>query len=56
LGDELKDAFGAEVELLSSSGGVFEVVVDKELVFSKKSLQRFPEEGEITLLLQAVRR
>jgi selT/selW/selH-like putative selenoprotein len=56
LGDELKDAFGAEVELLSSSGGVFEVVVDKELVFSKKSLLRFPEEGEITLLLQADRR
>jgi selT/selW/selH-like putative selenoprotein len=53
LGEELKSAFGAEVELVSSSGGVFEVVVDKQLIFSKKSLQRFPEEGEITLLLQA---
>jgi selT/selW/selH-like putative selenoprotein len=56
LGDELKDAFGAEVELISSSGGVFEIVVDDMLVFSKKSLQRFPEEGEITLLLEARRR
>jgi selenoprotein W-related protein len=53
LGDELKDVFGADVELISSSGGVFEVIVDDTLVFSKKSLQRFPEEGEITLLLQA---
>jgi selenoprotein W-related protein len=44
------------VELISSSGGVFEVVVDGRLVFSKKSLQRFPEEGEVTLLLQAGRR
>jgi selenoprotein W-related protein len=44
------------VELVSSSGGVFEVVVDNELVFSKKNLRRFPEEGEITLLLQAGRR
>jgi len=43
------------VELISSSGGVFEVVVDGRLVFSKKSLQRFPEEGEVTLLLQAGR-
>ncbi|TKB25397.1 SelT/SelW/SelH family protein [Desulfopila sp. IMCC35006] len=56
MGDELKDAFGAEVTLLSSSGGVFEVKVDDTLIFSKKSLQRFPEEGEITLLLQAGRR
>ena len=56
MGDELKDAFDAEVELLSSSGGVFEIVVDNKLIFSKKSLQRFPEEGEITLLLQAGRR
>jgi len=44
------------VTLLSSSGGVFEVKVDDMLIFSKKSLQRFPEEGEITLLLQAGRR
>jgi selT/selW/selH-like putative selenoprotein len=44
------------VELISSSGGVFEVVADGRLVFSKKSLQRFPEEGEVTLLLQSGRR
>ena len=56
MGDKLKDVFGADMELISSSGGVFEVVVDNVLVFSKKSLQRFPEEGEITLLLQAGRR
>jgi selenoprotein W-related protein len=56
LGAELEDTFGAEIELISSSGGVFEVVVDDQLVFSKKSLQRFPEEGEITMLLQALRR
>jgi len=52
----LQKTFGAEVELISSSGGVFEVVVDDRLVFSKKKLQRFPEEGEITLLLESGRR
>ena len=52
MGDELKGQFGAEIELIASSGGVFEVNVDGELVFSKKSLQRFPEDGEIGSLLQ----
>lgn len=51
MGDELSKEFGAEVELISSSGGVFEVVVDHKLIFSKKSLLRFPEEGEIAHLL-----
>jgi hypothetical protein len=32
---------------------VFEIVADDKLIFSKKSLQRFPEEGEVTHLLQA---
>ena len=34
-------------ELIPSSGGVFEVVADGDLVFSKKSLGRFPEEDEV---------
>lgn len=40
-------AFGADVELVESSGGVFEVSVDDRLVFSKKALGRFPEDGEL---------
>ena len=44
--------FGAEIELVSSSGGGFEVVVDGRTIFSKKELGRFPEEGEIAALLQ----
>lgn len=32
---------------MASGGGVFEVTVDGKLVFSKKRLERFPEEGEI---------
>ena len=39
------------MELISSSGGVFEVVADGSLLFSKKSLGRFPEDGEIEHLL-----
>lgn len=42
---------GAEVELVKSSGGVFEITADDKLVFSKKSLRRFPEPGELRSLL-----
>jgi len=38
--------------LIASSGGVFEVVVDGELLFSKKKLKRFPEDGEIEQLIK----
>ena len=44
---------GAEVELVKSSGGVFEVTADGALVFSKRSLGRFPESGELEGLLRA---
>jgi len=36
-----------EAELIASGGGVFEVEIDRNLVFSKKALDRFPEEVEI---------
>lgn len=52
----MKKAFKAEVQLIPSSGGVFEVVADGRLVFSKKSLGRFPEEGEIVTLIRAADR
>ncbi len=45
--DELTAEFGADVALVKSSGGVFEVTVDNRLVFSKKALGRFPEPGEL---------
>lgn len=36
-----------DVEIIKGSGGVFDIVVDGELVFSKKQLGRFPEDQEI---------
>ena len=50
--DNLVAEFEAEIELVKSSGGVFEVTADDELVFSKKSLGRFPEPGELRSLLE----
>jgi len=47
LADKLKEEFGADVELLEGSAGVFDVVADGELVFSKHAAGRFPQEQEI---------
>ncbi|MBW6519563.1 MAG: Rdx family protein [Desulfoarculaceae bacterium] len=47
----MKNDFDAEVELIPSSGGVFEVTVNGKTIFSKKELARFPEAGEIARLL-----
>ncbi len=38
-------------ELIPSSGGVFEIEVDGQLVFSKKELDRFPEQDEAFRLI-----
>ena len=38
--------------MIASSGGVFEVELDSTLIFSKKELGRFPEEGEIIALAE----
>jgi selenoprotein W-related protein len=38
---------------LASGGGVFEVRVDDRLIFSKSSLGRFPEEGEVVELVRS---
>jgi len=42
---------GADVKLVSSGGGVFEITLDDELIFSKKALGRFPDDGEIDNLI-----
>jgi len=47
----LHEQYGASVELIASSGGVYEVTVDGKLIFSKKKLGRFPDEGEIKRLI-----
>ena len=50
---EIEKAIGVPSELVASSGGVFEVFVDGKKIFSKKSLGRFPEDGEIVGMLRA---
>ena len=49
---ELKNNFPqANISLISSGGGVFEISLNGDLIFSKKALNRFPESGEIKKLI-----
>ena len=50
---KLKQTFqGVDVQLISSGGGVFEVALNGQLIFSKRALDRFPEDGEIEKLIE----
>jgi selenoprotein W-related protein len=40
------------VRLIQSSGGVFEVEIDGRRIFSKKSLKRHAEAGEVVRLIR----
>jgi len=53
LAAELKQHLGVVATLTPGSGGVFDVTVDGSLVFSKKSVGRFPEEGEVVGIVQS---
>lgn len=48
----MEQEFGANVELIKGKDGVFEVTADGDLVFSKKSLGRFPDPGEVAKALR----
>ena len=46
----LSDAFSVDAELIKGEKGVFDVVVDGDLVYSKHETGRFPENDEIIRL------
>ena len=54
LRDKLSNLFGIESELIESGGGVFEVKLNNNLIFSKKQLDRFPRDGEVENFIQGI--
>lgn len=55
LAQELLNKYVSHIEeltLIPSGNGLYEVIVDEELVFSKKEVERFPEDGEIAGLFE----
>jgi selT/selW/selH-like putative selenoprotein len=56
LAAELKQAYpDADIRLIESSGGMFEVGVDGQPVFSKKKMRRHAAPGEILTAIQQLR-
>ena len=49
----LKQEFGVDAELVEGGGGVYDIVADGELVFSKHAANRFPDDAEIVELLRS---
>ena len=50
---ELKSKFDhVDIQLISSVGGVFELTLDNNMIFSKKALKRFPADGEVEKLIR----
>ena len=52
----LKDETGLEAELIPGGGGIFDVVADGELVYSKFKTGSFPDEGQVVALLATRRK
>ena len=54
LRESIERQFGIKAELIKGMGGVFEISVNDNLLFSKKELNRFPNENEIEDLIEGI--
>ena len=51
----MKKELGADVELIKGRGGIFDVVTEGKLVYSKHATGRFPEENEVVEAIRALK-
>lgn len=56
MADEIKDQFGVQAELIKGSGGIFDVVVDGKMIYSKHQTGRFPENDEVISTMEAMKK
>jgi selT/selW/selH-like putative selenoprotein len=54
LAATIKSETGVESELVCGGGGIFDVVVDGDMIFSKFELDRFPEDDEIISKIRSI--
>ena len=47
MADEIQEKFELATRLIKGAGGVFEVRLDGDVVFSKHESGRFPDPGEV---------
>jgi len=56
VADAVSTKFGkdVEVDLIPSSGGVFEVSLDGKLLYSKQKTGQFPDQNEVEELMASI--
>jgi len=54
LAEEIVKNYNVKPELIPGRGGIFDVTVDDQLVFSKMETRRFPIDGEISKLIENI--
>jgi len=54
LRESIERQFGIKAKLIKGMGGVFEVSVNDNLLYSKKDLGRFPNENEVEDLIEGI--
>lgn len=47
MADDLKGVFGVDAKLVAGGGGVFDVIADGTMIYSKFKTGRFPEHDEV---------
>jgi predicted Rdx family selenoprotein len=52
LAARISKEFGIEPELIKGGNGIFDMVADNKLIFSKPRIGRFPDEEKIIKLLR----
>jgi selenoprotein W-related protein len=52
LAARLKENFDVDAKLIEGAGGIFDVTVDGDLIFSKHDKERFPTDDEIVGLIK----
>ena len=50
---EIESEFGSKATLVPGGSGIYDVVVDGEMIFSKDQTGRFPEDGEFAQSIRA---
>ena len=55
MAESIKDRLGVETELVKGAGGIFDVTVDGELVYSKAKTGDFPDNDTLLRELEEMR-
>ena len=54
LAEKIKDEIGIDAQLIPGSGGIYDIVVDSNTIYSKSKTKRFPDNDDIIKLINKI--